>query len=250
MEHSVYLLGLKKALKAKGSTYSYLAEQLKMTESGVKKMLNSKDISLRRILQICEVIDIVPSQLFNISEKSSVPTLRFTQPQEQALLKDRSLLEIYWYLAIEKRSSEQILSLKQWPSIEVKKRLQKLVSLDLATQRKDKFFPKQSGKFRWPQDSILAQTLNQEWSELVLKESLNPQFQKERMHRLMAVKLSESSYQQFCTELSKLWDETVLASQRDELSLPQEQIFNISALMSVVKAGIFEMDHSDGVANV
>jgi transcriptional regulator with XRE-family HTH domain len=48
MEHITYLKSLKTLLKSKGVTYTELAEHLGMSESGVKKMLNSKDLSFRR----------------------------------------------------------------------------------------------------------------------------------------------------------------------------------------------------------
>ncbi len=77
MEHSQYLNAIKKALKARGLSYADLARKLKMTESGIKKMLNAKDISFRRILQICDALDILPGQLFSLSEKTFISKLLY-----------------------------------------------------------------------------------------------------------------------------------------------------------------------------
>lgn len=52
------LTTLKSALKASNMNYRELAERLEMSESGVKKMLNSGDVSLGRLLEICEVLHV------------------------------------------------------------------------------------------------------------------------------------------------------------------------------------------------
>ncbi|HRO67710.1 MAG TPA: helix-turn-helix transcriptional regulator [Pseudobdellovibrionaceae bacterium] len=108
MEHSIYLNGLKKALKSRDLSYRDLAVSLRMTESGVKKMLNAKDISFRRVLQICDILNVLPGQLFSLSEQSSIPVLPLTSAQEEALIRDRTLLAAYWLFAIDRLTPEEI----------------------------------------------------------------------------------------------------------------------------------------------
>ena len=57
------LATLKTALKGSKMTYRGLAEQLEMSESGVKKMLNGSDVSLGRLLQICDVLQVPLSEV-------------------------------------------------------------------------------------------------------------------------------------------------------------------------------------------
>lgn len=239
MEHSVYLNGLKVALKARDITYFDLAESLKMSESGVKKMLNAKDISFRRVLQICEVLDVLPGQIFSLSEKSSIPILQLTIAQEEALISNRQLLMVYWRFSIEKLSLEEILKILKINEFELKKLFQKLVSLELITQKRGRFLPKRQGKFRWPEDSKLARLLNQEWSQHVLKKALKKENKK--AHRFIAMKLSEESYQEFQSRLSILFDEFVQISEREELTSINHNLKDVTAIFATIGEGVFNV---------
>lgn len=240
MEHSVYLEGIKRALRSQGVTYSDLAKELRMTESGVKKMLNAKDISFRRVLQICDVLNILPGQLFTLSEKSSIEEVHLTDRQQEALLKNRNMLAVYWRLAIEHCSIEETESLQKLSKVEIKKHLDKLVSLDLLSVRKGIYKAKHVGKFKWPDDSKIAKALNKEWSKLILQRTLANKKMPETLHRLIAMKLSATSYQEFLKRLSNLVDETVQESEREELTLAQNQLLNITTLLAISPTGVFD----------
>lgn len=243
MEHSVYLSGIKSALRARSINYADLAEKLKMTESGVKKMLNTKDISFRRVLQICEVLDVLPGQLFSASEDSLIPTLRLSDKQEDALINNRHLLMIYWRFTIEKLNPEEISKEHGISEGDLKKSLQKLVSLDLVAQRRGRFLSKHPGKFRWPDDSKLVRILNQEWSQLTLKKALKTENTKN--HRLVAMKLSKESYEDFLTRLSNIFDETVQISEREGLTSPHRKLHDVTALFATINEGVFASSHRE-----
>lgn len=240
MEHSLYVDLIKKSLKARNIDYKELSLHLKMSESGVKKMLNGKDISFQRVLQICRVLNVLPGQLFSLSEKASLPVLDFTEKQQESLIKDRRLLSAYWLLTIEKKSIEEIsLSLQTTPT-QIKHLLQKLVSLDLILHRKSQFFPKHTGKFKWPDDSKLARILNQEWSELTLKKSLKTPKDHFSKHRLVALKLSEASYQKCLQKFSDLFDEMAQQSERDELITHRQDLHNFTLMLASAEGSFFD----------
>ncbi len=237
MEHLMYLTGIKSALRARDINYADLSEKLKMTESGVKKMLNAKDISFRRVLQICEVLNVLPGQLFSASEESSIPTLRLSEKQEEALMNNRVLLMIYWRFTIEKLKPEEIAEKHGISSADLKKSLQKLVSLDLIAQRKERFMSKHQGKFRWPDDSMLVKKLNLEWSQLTLKKSLKSENSKN--HRLIAMKLSSEAYENLLSRLSVVFDEVVQTSVREELASSYQKRQDVTAFFSAINEGVF-----------
>lgn len=236
MEHEIYLKGIKNALKARGLTYADLASDLKMTESGIKKMLNSKDVSFRRLIQICDVLNILPGQLFTLSESSSIPVIKLSEKQEDALIKDRKLLAIYWHFTIEKKSFQDIAKLHGYNQNELERLFQKLVTLDLVNQKRGSFFPKHNGKFRWHDDSKIAKILNSEWSQLTLKKSLKPN--NDGMHRLAAVKLSRKSYSEVLSSLTAAIDEAIQKSERDELTIKNDTIFDFTLLVAT-SDGVF-----------
>lgn len=240
MEHTVYVDAIKKALKSRGLTYGELAQQLKMTESGVKKMLNGKDISFQRIIQICKVLDVLPGQIFSISEKSSLPVLLFSEKQQDALINDRRLLAAYWLITIEKKSFEEILDCLRTTPNELKVRLQKLVTLDLVLQKKNQFLPKHKGKFRWPDESKIAKVLNDELSQRTLKKALSAKTTKQDFHRFAALKLSEASYQKFQERFYELFEEMALHSEREEITTAKKKLSDFTFVVATASGGVFE----------
>lgn len=240
MEHLIYVEALKKALKARNLTYAELARALKMTESGVKKMLNGKDISFQRIIRICKVLDILPGQIFSMSEKSSLPILQLSDKQQDALIQNRKLLATYWLLTIEKKSLDEIVLQLRTTMAEIKNRLQKLVTLDLITQKRNQFIPKHQGKFRWPDDSKLARTLNQEWSQQTLKKALASKEASKSYHRFAALKLSEESYRKFQQKFYEIFDEMAQQSEREELASFQKKLSDYTFVVATSTGGVFE----------
>lgn len=237
MEHSIYLNGLKKALKAKGVTYTELAETLRMTESGVKKMLNAKDISFRRVLQICDALDILPGQLFSLSERSSIEEVTLSPAQQDALLKSRNLLAVYWRITIEHCDLSEIEKLQHLSHVELKKLLDRLVSLDLLVHRKGEYKARHHGKFRWPDDSKIARALNREWSELTLSRSLE---KGQGLHRLAVLRFSKEAHQGLLKKISTVIDEAVQESEREELTLARSSLHNTTVLVAITDKGVFD----------
>lgn len=241
MEHGVYLLGIKKALKQRGVTYSELAARLRMTESGVKKMLNAKDLSFRRVVQICEVVDILPGQLFSLAENASIAEVDFTREQQEALLANRTLLGVYWCLAVEKRGLAEIEHALKLSSGELKKLLNRLVTLDLINHRRGQYHAYHSGQVRWSERSPLTKALNHEWSALTLKRALAEAAKDERvMHRLVGMKLSRESYNNLLRRLNELFDETAALSEREAVSGDRSRMHNFMALVAAVPRGVYD----------
>ncbi|NUN06238.1 MAG: helix-turn-helix transcriptional regulator [Bdellovibrio sp.] len=237
MEHSLYLNAIKKALKSRGLSYAELAKDLRMTESGVKKMLTAKDISFRRILQICEVLDILPGQLFSSSEKSRIKEVELSNTQQEALIKNRTLLAVYWRFVVEKYSLDEISKMQNLTKAEAKKLMDRLVTLDLLVQSRGQYRARHSGKFKWSDSSKLAKHLNQEWSELTLQRSLK---NSAATHRLVGMKLSNPSYQRCIEKIQNALDEAVQESEREELTLAKSELHHYSLLLAGVPQGVFD----------
>ncbi len=242
LEQQIYVDALKKSLKSRGVTYSDLAHSLKMSESGVKKMLNAKDISFQRIIKICKVLDILPGQLFTLSEQSSIPTLILTEKQESALIKERPLLAVYWLFTIEKKSLEEIMRMQKINLNELKLILQKLVGLDLILHKKNQYVPKHVGNFRWSDDSKIAQLLNAEWSRLILKRALKLKPRQLGLQRLSALKLSKETYQKLIQKLTEFLNEAAQISEREELTRNRKELFDFTILLASIEGSVFKDD--------
>ncbi|WP_374029554.1 helix-turn-helix domain-containing protein [Bdellovibrio bacteriovorus] len=237
MEHALYLSAIKKALKARNVSYAELAEDLNMTESGIKKMLNAKDISFRRILQICEVLQILPGQLFAFSEKAQISEVEFTERQQEALIKNRTLLAVYWRFAVEKHSLVEIEKLQRLSKADVKKMMEKLVALDLAVAYRGSYRARHSGKFKWSDKTKLAKMFNREWSELTLQRALAGD---DSTHRLVGMKLSKESLQKCVDKIQAALNEAVQESEREELTTAAAQLQNCTLLFAATPYGVFD----------
>jgi len=240
MEHLNYIQSLKEHIKAKKWTYHDLAQALQMSESGVKKMLNAKDFSFRRFIQICEALNISASYLLQQAEQKAIPTKNLTSKQQELLLEDRNLLAVYWRLAIEGLTLPEIQKAQNISATELQKHLKNLVQAHLIYQNGNHYLSYQSGKFSWSNDSKIAKQLNREWSELTLLRSLKITGKYNRSHRLVATKLSEKSFDNFILKLNDLLDETVRLSEREEMKLPKSQLRTLSILTAVVQKGLLD----------
>lgn len=239
MEHSLYLKSIKALIKNKQFTYKELAKPLKMSESGVKKLLNGKDLSFRRFVQICDVLNVTPGHVLYSAEQKEIPTLSLTTKQQDLLLSSRAILAVYWRMVIEGLSQTETMALQKISASEINKILRKLVTADLMVEVDGVFKAKHSGKFSWPSDSRIAKTLNKEWSELTLARSLENS-KTPKLHRLTALKLSEKSYANFNIRLSELLDETVRISEREELTLAKKDLKTVTALAVTLQKGVLD----------
>ncbi len=93
MARSVRLLTvLKKQLKQQGITYKKLAAELELTESAIKQMFGSDNMSLKRMDAICEILNIDISDLVQLCEDQESKIELLTKEQEAILVGDEKLL--------------------------------------------------------------------------------------------------------------------------------------------------------------
>lgn len=83
---------LKQALKSHRLTYAQIAEKLNMSEANIKRMFASKRFTLERLEEICKLIQMELSDLFQLYEESRQHITQLTMEQEQELVKDVTLL--------------------------------------------------------------------------------------------------------------------------------------------------------------
>lgn len=89
----------KKVLKHRGMTYQDLAFKLGLSHSNVRRMFSKGALTLERLEEICEILDI---SFFELSKLATLPhrnTTIFTLKQELALSKDQKLFSYFYLLA-------------------------------------------------------------------------------------------------------------------------------------------------------
>lgn len=89
---------LKRELKARGITYKGLAAELDLSESAVKHMFSSGNFSLRRLDEICDVLELDIGGLVDISESQEQKIEQLSVDQELEIMSDIRLLLVAYCL--------------------------------------------------------------------------------------------------------------------------------------------------------
>ncbi len=83
---------LKRQLKVRGMTYKMLAERLDLSESAVKHMFSSGNFSLRRLDDVCAVLELDIGDLVSISESQEPKIEQLSEANELEIVNDTRLL--------------------------------------------------------------------------------------------------------------------------------------------------------------
>jgi len=124
---------LKKTLKQNHLTYAQLAASLDMSEANVKRMFSSGSFSLQRIEDICIVMQMELSDLFQLYEESRQRITTLTRQQEKELVSNSQLLLVAVSVRNQMRYEEIIerYAIEPTECIRCLARLDKLKIIDL-----------------------------------------------------------------------------------------------------------------------
>lgn len=89
---------LKRQLKTSGMTYKDLAAKLELSESAVKHMFSTGNFSLKRLDQLCAVLEIDLGDLVSLSEAQESRIEQLSAEQEHEIISDNRLLLITYCL--------------------------------------------------------------------------------------------------------------------------------------------------------
>ncbi|MGZ3746250.1 MAG: helix-turn-helix domain-containing protein [Pseudobdellovibrionaceae bacterium] len=97
----------KDLLKKKGITYEEVAEQLDCSLPTVNRILGPEEITLSRVLELCEILDMSFSDLAAMTKEDIQKEERFTEEQESFLAKNGHLFA-YFIKLLGKETPKQI----------------------------------------------------------------------------------------------------------------------------------------------
>jgi len=83
---------LKQALKSQRLTYAEVAKRLDMSEANVKRMFATKRFSLNRLEDICKLMQMELTDLFQLYDESRQRITQLSKEQEKELVQDVKLL--------------------------------------------------------------------------------------------------------------------------------------------------------------
>lgn len=131
IQSEFFVKQLKDRIKKSGLTHAEIANELKMSLAGVKKMLNNQDISISRAFEICNLLGIDIQDTISKAESELVEDKKFSSTQESAFLKQPELFFFYMRLAYENLTPLQIQTEHQLTESQTFKFLKKLDDLNL-----------------------------------------------------------------------------------------------------------------------
>lgn len=237
MVSSEIVEAVKKILKSKKITYKILAEEMGMSESGVKKLFTAKDISLGRLTQISGVLGLTLGSIFQLIEEQEIKSIKFTQRQERALYHDFSLFRVFWYLVVDEKNFDEIKKNEKINKDQLDRFLMKLENLDLIKLgQKNRIISIHKGLLRWSGEGPLLKKINKDWSEALLGKALEST-NEDSLHRLSYLKLTDKSQKELYQRINDLISEFARVSQKEKAEQHKTNLLPVSVLIAATKSG-------------
>ncbi len=93
------IANVKELLRKREMTYSDLAKEIGMSESGVQKVFSGDDISMSRLLQICDAVGVSLGAIVDQAETLTSNEINFDSEQEKFFLDNPNFFDFYWALS-------------------------------------------------------------------------------------------------------------------------------------------------------
>jgi DNA-binding Xre family transcriptional regulator len=241
LETEQILKSLKLVLKSKKINYIDASKELNMSESGFKKLMIAKDISVQRLNQICDLVDISFTDLLNLSQSQTVKNIEFTDKQNEFLCKNHSALMVFWMLTVEEKTPTEIKKNERISAIDFQKLIYALEKIDLIkTNPKGRITSTHKGLYRWDASSSLVQKLNRDWSRLTLEKSLRTATN--QFHRLSYIQVSKKNRDKIIEKFSDLMNEIANLHQTSKYEKYQNQLVPLSIVVGAAGSGFFDRE--------
>jgi len=220
---------LKKCLKAKGINYQQLAQALSLSEASIKRLFSEKSFSIKRLEEICNILDLSFYDLAKISADADTGPNVLTIEQEIALAENPKLLVFYYPSSIVKDYK-----ISSAESLQFLLKLDSLKLIELYPDNKVRFLTQQN--IVWRKDGPIRKN----YEKKIKEEFLNAQFDKsEERLSFETGKLSDSSQTVLLKKIDRLIKEYNELTDIDK-ALPQKQSHH-TGLMIAFRPWVFTM---------
>lgn len=220
---------LKQALKSHRLTYADVGKALEMSEANVKRLFATNRFTLNRLEEICQIMQMELSDLFELYDNSRQRIAQLTHAQETELIRDEKLLIVA--IAVRNQFSfADILSYYQLTEVECIQclaKLDRLKIIDLLPGNRIKL--RVAEDFRWLADGPIERYFESQLQSQFFASHFNGEHEQRLfLHGL----LSESATQQMINKLQSLANEFT-ERLRQDAKLPIEQRQPIGAMLAI-----------------
>ncbi len=220
---------LKQALKSYRLTYADVAQQLDMSEANIKRMFAAKRFTLERLEEICQLMQMELSDLFQLYDESRQRITQLTLEQEKKLVNDAKLLLVAVSVRNRLSFSDIINSyqVSETECIRCLATLDKLKIIDLLPNSRIKL--RINDDFRWLPNGPIERFFEQH----IKNQFLKSQFKGEQEERLFLFGLlGESSTQVMMNKLQSLAKEFT-DLHRQDAKLPFDKRHSIGVMLAI-----------------
>lgn len=231
---------LKKLLKSRGVTYADLATTLKLSESGVKKILNADDGSLNRIEEIAHALGLGLSDVVNAVEADApIESVHFTLKQEEFFVENLDYFHFFWKLVYEERSATEIKAELGLTSREVFRYLRKLDQFGLITLLPDERVNIPSrGLVKWTGSGPLLTHIKLNWAKALIDTTVAAHEKaKDHHYSLRYYQLTESSFRELFAAIEDLNREFANRSLREKVMHARSDLREVSMVAAIAPRG-------------
>lgn len=220
---------LKLALKSHRLTYADVARRLGMSEANVKRMFASKRFTLERLEDVCKLMQLELSDLFQLYEESRQRITQLSEEQEEELMRDTKLLLVA--VSVRNRLSfDDITGNYQLSKTECIRRLAKLDRLkiiDLLPNNRYKL--RIDEDFRWLPNGPIERFFEKQIQSQFLKAGFNGELEQ---RLFLFGLLSDASAQVIINKMQALASE-LTELHRQDARLPLDKRHNIGVLLAL-----------------
>jgi transcriptional regulator with XRE-family HTH domain len=220
---------LKQALKSHRLTYAGVARKLGMSEANVKRMFASRRFTLERLEDVCKLMQLELSDLFQLYEESRQRITQLSAEQEEELMRDTKLLLVA--VSVRNRLSfDEIVGNYQVSKTECIRslaKLDKLKIIDLLPNNRYKL--RIDEDFRWLPKGPIERFFEKQIQNQFLKSGFNAEL--ERRQFLFGL-LSDASAQIMINKMQTLAKEFT-ELHRQDARLPLDKRHNIGFMLAL-----------------
>lgn len=219
---SLFLL-LKKSIKARGYTYSQLADEMQMSEVSIKRLFKDKDCKMSRLLEICSIIGLSIDELVSMQQRFTQAPEFLPESIEAALAADKTLFLLLILLISQLPIStiQQLLNLPKATLYLHLRELEKLGLIELSHGDNYRFTVPLP--IRWRMGGALSQlikALNKRYVAHCLDHENHPDYAFTTTSRLM----TKNSVEQIQKKLRKIREEFDYLSTQDQMFYKAEEL--------------------------
>ena len=150
-------IALKQCLKQRNLTYADLAKKISMSEASVKRLLSQNTMTLTRLEEICQALDLDFYTLARMARGTSEQLAELSLAQEKALAQDIKLLTLFHLLLHDWRFDDicATFEVTQAEGVKLLTTLDRLKLIELLPNNKVRLVAPQ--KFTWRSDGPVRQ---------------------------------------------------------------------------------------------